>query len=348
MASYAPFTTTVVGSMPKRPWLYRPKTEDELKSDYRYGQRGVWTLDGEARELAKDDATRVAIRQQERAGIDIVSDGEQRREHYLTHLTRNMRGFDYEELVEKTIRGGNKAKCGRCVEAIEHTGPVTIDDLKFLKAETDHPVKVTLPGPMTIVDSTYDEFYNDEKALAADWAVAINREAKALDEIGPAVIQFDEPAFSRYPDKVRDWGIEMLNRAAEGLAADTAVHICYGYPHPEQKDRTIVDSYPEIIAALEDSDIDILALEFEGAHLDPALLSACPSKQVMFGCVWNSDRTMETAEYVAERLLRAADALSPEQIMPAPDCGLAPCSFDIAYDKLCVLAEGAQMARERA
>lgn len=342
-----PFTTTVVGSMPKRPWLYRPKTEAELKADYRYGQRGVWTLDGEARELAMDDATRIAIRVQEKAGIDIISDGEQRREHYLTHLTRRMNGFNYDQLVEKTIRGGTNALVGRCVGPIEHIGAITVDDLAFLKSETDHQVKVTLPGPMTIVDSTFDEHYGDEVAMAADWATAINAEARLLDALNPDIIQFDEPAFSRYPNKVRDWGIEMLNRCTEGLSANTAVHICYGYPHPE-KDREIVDTYPEVIALLEDSDIDILALEFEGAHLDPSLVAACPSKTVMFGCVWNSDKTMESADQVAERLLRAADALSPEQIMPAPDCGLAPCSFEVATEKLRILADAAAMARGRA
>ncbi len=341
------FITTVVGSMPKRPWLYRPKTASELKADYRYGQRGIWTLDGSEREQAADDVTRIAIRQQERAGIDIISDGEQRREHYLTHFTKKISGFDYTTLVEKTIRGGNKAKCGRCVGEIAYTDPITIEDLNFLKSETEKPVKVTLPGPMTVVDSTYDDFYRDERALAAAWAQAINQEARLLDSLGPAIIQFDEPAFSRYPDKVRDWGIEMLNRASLGIKAETAVHICYGYPHPEQSNRKIVDSYPEIISALNESNIGILALEFEGANLSPKLLSACPSKKVMFGCVWNSDRSIETPDNIAKRLLEAADVLSPEQILAAPDCGLAPCNFDMAYKKLSILTEGARIARER-
>ena len=348
MTNSTPFLTTVVGSMPKRPWLYRPRTVEELEKDYRYGQRGLWTLDGKALDLAKDDVTRLAIRQQEHAGIDVVSDGEQRREHYLTHFTQNIEGFDYSELVEKTIRGGNKAKCGRCIKPILHKEPITVDDLFFLKGETNHPVKVTLPGPMTIVDSTFDEFYHDEKALAGDWALAINKEAKLLDALGPAIIQFDEPAFSRYPKKVKEWGIDMLNVAASGLKAETAVHICYGYPHPEKKDRVITDSYSDIISALDESSIDILALEFEGANLDPSLLSSCPSKKVMFGCVWNSNQTMETPEKVALKLLRAAEILSPEHIMPAPDCGLAPCTSDVAYKKLEVLVAGAKLARKRA
>ena len=346
MRPYPAFTTTVVGSMPKFPWLYRPKTAEELKKDYKYGERGVWTFDGQLREIAINDATRVSIRLQEKAEINIISDGEQSREHYLTHLTKKMSGFDYSGLVEKIIRGGTKAMVGRCVAPIEHVVPITVDDLNFLKQEVHQPVKITLPGPMTIVDSTNDEYYFDEKSMAKDWAIAINCEAKLLDKLKPEIIQFDEPAFSRYPEKVREWGIEMLQLAAAGLNANTAVHICYGYPHPE-KDRDIVDSYPRIISMLEDCDIDILALEFEGAKLDPNLLSGCPSKQVMFGCVWNSDQRIETADYVAERLLRAADILSPEQIMPAPDCGLSPCSFKIAEKKLQILSEGTKIARER-
>ena len=346
MKSYQPFTTTVVGSMPKFPWLYRPKTAEELKEDYKYGERGVWTFDGQLRNIAINDAIRVSIRLQEKAAINIISDGEQRREHYLTHFTKKMSGFDYSRLAEKIIRGGTKAMVGRCVAPIEHVAPITIDDLSFLKKEVDQPVKITLPGPMTIVDSTHDEYYFDEKSMAEDWAIAINREAKLLDKLGPEIIQFDEPAFSRYPEKVSEWGIEMLQLAAADLNANTAVHICYGSPHPEKK-RSIVDSYPRLISILEDCDIDILALEFEGARLDPKLLSKCPSKRVMFGCVWNSDQRIETADYVAERLLRAADILSPEQIMPAPDCGLSPCSFEIAEKKLRILSEGTKIARER-
>lgn len=339
--------TTVVGSMPKRQWLYKLSSAKN-GSGYRYGKEGAWTLDGEALARAKDDAARVAIRVQERAGIDIVSDGEQRREHYLTHLTQNMAGFDYSELVEKPIRGGrSRAMVGQCVGDIRHLGPITVDDLAFLKAEADRPVKVTLPGPMTVVDSTYNTHYDDETDMAFAWADAINQEARLLDALGPAMIQFDEPCFSRYPDKVEAWGIEALNRCIEGLKADTVVHVCYGYPRADSPKRPIIDSYPTIIAALEKSKIDVLALEFEGANLDPVLLKACPSKKVMFGCVFNSDTVMETPQHVASRLLKAAEVLPPEQILAAPDCGLAPMSFDTAAEKLDIMVKGAALAREQ-
>lgn len=339
--------TTVVGSMPKRQWLYKLSSAKE-PSGYKYGKEGAWTLDGEALARAKDDAARVAIRVQERAGIDIISDGEQRREHYLTHLTQNIEGFDYKELVDKPIRGGrSRAMVGQCVSDIKHTGPVTVDDLAFLKSEADRPVKVTLPGPMTVVDSTYNAHYDDEKDMAFAWADAINQEARLLDALGPAMIQFDEPCFSRYPDKVEEWGIEALNRCVEGIESDTIVHVCYGYPRPGSPKRPIVDSYPTIIAALDKSNIDVLALEFEGANLDPALLKACPSKKVMFGCVFNSDAVMETQQHVAGRLLKAAEFLPPDQILAAPDCGLAPMSFDTAAEKLDIMVKGAKMAREQ-
>lgn len=339
--------TTVVGSMPKRQWLYKLSAAKSA-SGYKYGKEGAWTLDGEALARAKDDAARVAIRVQERAGIDIISDGEQRREHYLTHLTQNMEGFDYKELVEKPIRGGrSRAMVGQCIGDIKHTGPITVDDLAFLKSEADRPVKVTLPGPMTVVDSTFNAHYDDEKDMAFAWADAINQEARLLDALGPAMIQFDEPCFSRYPDKVEEWGIEALNRCVDGIKSDTVVHICYGYPRASSPKRPIVDSYPTIIAALDTSDIDILALEFEGANLDPALLKACPSKKVMFGCVFNSDAVMETPQHVAGRLLKAAEFLPPDQILAAPDCGLAPMSFDTAAEKLDIMVKGTRMARDQ-
>jgi 5-methyltetrahydropteroyltriglutamate--homocysteine methyltransferase len=333
--------------MPKRQWLYKRNKVKE-GAEYQYGKEGAWTLDGDALSRAKDDAARVAIRVQERAGIDIISDGEQRREHYLTHFTKNVSGFDYKNLVEKPIRGGrSRAWVGQCVGPIENKGPITVDDLTFLKKEADRPLKVTLPGPMTIVDSTLNDHYDDDKDMAFAWADAINKEARLLDALGPAMIQFDEPTFSRYPDKVLDWGIDALNRCIAGLKAETVVHICYGYPRPGTRKRPIVDSYPTIIAALEKSDIDVLALEFEGANLDPALLKECPSKKVMFGCVFNSDSVMETPQHVAARLLSAAEYLPAEQILAAPDCGLAPMSFDTAAEKLDIMVKGAKMARKK-
>ena len=342
------FTTTVVGSMPKPEWLYEVTTLNDGKRDH-HGAGGNWRLEGEALHRAQEDAVRVAIHDQERAGVEIISDGEQRRKSYLTYITMNMEGFDYETLGEKWIRNGRrKAMVGRCVGPIRRVKPIVVQDLEFLQRETRSPVKMTLPGPMTVVDSTFDAHYGgDEKALAFAWADAINQEARALDALGPAVIQFDEPVFSRYPEKVAEWGIEALDRCVDGLRAATAVHICYSYPMPGVP-RPIVDSYPAILKELEQSQVQRLALEFEGSGLDPALLAACPSKTVMFGCVYNGTEEVEAPERIAERLLAAAEALSPEQIQAAPDCGLVTLTPGAARAKLAAMAEGAALARQRA
>ncbi len=340
------FRTTVVGSMPKAPWLYKTAALDDGKRDH-HGAGGTWALEGAALRAAQEDAVRVALYDQDRAGIDIVSDGEQRRKSYLTHLTRNMEGFDFENLAEKWIRNGRrKAMVGRCVGPIRRTGPVVVEDLAFLKSETAKPVKVTLPGPMTVVDSTFDAHYGDEKALAFAWAEAINQEARALDELGPDVIQFDEPVFSRYPEKVAEWGIEALDRCVEGLRATTAVHVCYSYPIPGLP-RPIMDSYPAILKELERAAVQQLALEFEGSGLDPSLLRACPSKTVLFGCVFNGGEKVETPEHIAERLLAAAEHLPPEQIQAAPDCGLVTLDQATARAKLAAMVAGARLARKR-
>ena len=332
--------------MPKRPWLFTPARLEDGFLDL-FAEAGHWSLDGDGLKGAQDDVTRVVLREQERAGIDIVADGEQRWKNYVIHVTAAMGGFDYNEFETRTIRAGRTtARVGRCIGPIKHTAPILVDDLKFLIAETDRPVRVTLPGPMTVCDSTADSYYDDDKAMAFAWADAINKEARLLDALGPAVIQFDEPVFSRYPDRTEAWGIEALDRCVEGLEATTCVHICYGYPQPG-KPRPVRDTYPDLIAMLEHSKVDQLALEFEGPGLDPKVLSKCPSKTVLFGCVFNSDETHETAEHVARRLLDAAEVLGPEKIQAAPDCGLVMMSPERAFEKLKIMVEGAHLARAR-
>ncbi len=341
------FATTVVGSMPKRAWLFAETRAIDGHVE-RFANTGKWSLSGEALKLAQEDAIRAVVLEQEHAGVEIISDGEQRRGNYVTHVTSKMEGFDYRTLAEHTMRAGRRTvQVGRCVGPIRHKGPIIVDDLKFLKAHTERPVKVTLPGPMTVWDSTADVHYNDAEAMAFAWAEAINVEARLLDALNPAVIQFDEPCFSRYPKETEAWGIAALDRCLEGLKAKTAVHICYGYPQPGLG-RPVVDTYPQIIGLLENSAVQQLALEFEGSKLDPKALKACPSKTVLFGCVFNSDDAVETPRQVADRLLAAAEVLSPQQIQAAPDCGLVTMSQPRAVEKLRIMVEGAQIAREKA
>jgi 5-methyltetrahydropteroyltriglutamate--homocysteine methyltransferase len=311
-----------------------------------HGKGANWQFEGEILEAALDDATRLTVHDQIIAGIDIISDGEQRRTSYLTYITSKLSGFDYDNLAEKWTRNNRRlAEVGQCVGPIKRVNNLLSKDLEFLKSQTALPVKVTLPGPMTVVDSTFDNYYDDEVKMAMDVAVALNEEALALEKLGVSVIQFDEPVFSRYPDKVVDWGIQALDRCVLGLSkSKTAAHICYSYPMPGVP-RPIVDSYPVILKALEDSKIDELALEFEASKLDPKLLRLCPSKTIMFGCIDNGTHEIEDPDSIAKKLLVASQHMPAEQIQAAPDCGLLPLPLDIARKKLQAMVAGAHQAR---
>ena len=340
-----PFKTTVVGSMPKPDWLME-NLPLNTKGKQVHGKGANWQFEGEILEAALDDATRLTVHDQIIAGIDIISDGEQRRTSYLTYITSKLSGFDYDNLAEKWTRNNRRlAEVGQCVGPIKRVNNLLSKDLEFLKSQTALPVKVTLPGPMTVVDSTFDNYYDDEVKMAMDVAVALNEEALALEKLGVSVIQFDEPVFSRYPDKVVDWGIQALDRCVLGLSkSKTAAHICYSYPMPGVP-RPIVDSYPVILKALEDSKIDELALEFEASKLDPKLLRLCPSKTIMFGCIDNGTHEIEDPDSIAKKLLVASQHMPAEQIQAAPDCGLLPLPLDIARNKLKAMVAGAHQAR---
>ena len=341
------FLTTVVGSLPKPAWLLEQISMNADGGKQVHGRGADWMLKGDALKAAQDDATRLAVRDQERAGIDIVSDGEQRRKSWLTYVTMQFDGYDYENLVNKVTRAGRRtAEVGQCVGEVRRTLPVLENDLRFTQSITHLPVKITLPGPLSVVDSTHDAYFGEERTYGLAVAAALNVEAKALDSLGPALIQFDEPAFSRYPEKVKEWGIEAIERAIDGVQSKTGIHICYSYPMLGVP-RPIVDSYPVILRELEGSSIDQLALEFEMSGLDPELLKLCPSKTVMFGCISNGSEAIETPEQVANKLLMAARYLPPNQILAAPDCGLVPVSQAASRGKLSAMVEGAQLARER-
>lgn len=341
------FLTTVVGSLPKPPWLLEQIPMNAGAGKQVHGRGADWMLKGEALNAAQDDAVRLAIRDQEKAGIDIISDGEQRRKSWLTYVTTRLEGYDYDNLVEKVTRAGRRvALVGQCIGPVRRRGPILENDLHFAQSETDIPVKIALPGPLSVVDSTFDAHYHDERSYGLAVAAALNEEARALDTLRPAVIQFDEPAFSRYPEKVKEWGIEAIERCVDGVTSKTAVHVCYSYPIPGVP-RPIVDSYPVILRELERSSVNQLALEFELSALDPALLRLCPSKTVMFGCISNGSDEIETPEHVAGKLLEAARHLPADQIQAAPDCGLVPVSPAASRGKLRAMVEGAHLARQR-
>ena len=312
-----------------------------------HGKGADWSLEDTVLDEALDDAVRIAVHDQVRAGIDIISDGEQRRKSWMTYVTARMEGFDYDNLVEKWTRNRRRlAPCGQCVGAVRRSAPILERDLRFVQDESPLPVKVTLPGPLTIADSTVDAHYGDERTFAMALAESLNEEARALDAMGPAVIQFDEPAYSRYPDKTVEWGIEALERCIEGIRTKTAVHVCYSYPMPGVP-RPIVDSYPVILEAIESCSVDQVALEFEESRLDPGLLRLCPSKTVLFGCISNNTDEVESPEHVASKLLAAAEHLPADQIQAAPDCGLVPLDRAVGSAKLRTMVEGARLARAR-
>ena len=341
------FLTTVIGSLSKPRWLMDQNPVGDQGAKQVHGKGADWALAGAVLEEALDDAVRVVVHDQVTAGIDIISDGEQRRKSWMTYVTARMEGFDYDNLVEKWTRNRRRlAPCGQCVGAVERRNPILERDLRFLQGESPVPVKVTLPGPLSIADSTFDAHYGDERAFALALAEALNAEARALDALGPAVIQFDEPAFSRYPDKVVEWGIEALERCIDGIRTKTAVHICYSYPMPGIP-RPIVDSYPVILEAIERCSVDQVALEFEESGLDPKLLRLCPSKTILFGCISNNTNEVESPEHVASKLLAAAAHLPADQIQAAPDCGLVPLEMAVSRAKLRTMVEGAHLARAR-
>ncbi len=341
-----PFETTVIGSLPKPPWLYDSSGfTTEVKQIH--GKGGTWAYSGDELRQAQDDATRLAIGVQETAGLDEISDGEQRRESYLSYVVRRLGGFDYENFGEKWVRGGRRlAQVGRCTGPVAWPGPMLLEDLLFTLTHSRTPVKVTLPGPMTVCDSILDQFYGDEKSMAFAVADALNKEARALAEAGASTMQFDEPVFSRYPDKVLDWGIDALDRFAHGIEAETAVHICYSYPLPGVP-RPVVPSYPTILPALDRSSIDQVALEFQSPMLSLDLLSLCPTKTVLFGCIANTTEEVELPEKIANRLLEASKHHPAKKLKAAPDCGLVPLSGASAKRKLKAMVRGAQLARDQ-
>ena len=334
-----PLQTMIVGSLPKPGWLAEPHI-----------LRAPWRLSGERLRDGQDDATVVAIHDQERVGLDVVTDGEQRRQHYISHFTAGLHGFDYSQLVDKPTRGGKyNARVPTIVDRVRWTGPVLRDDLAFTLAHTGRPVKITLPGPMTIADTAFAPAYADQGELIMDLAIAVNHEARALAELGPAIIQIDEPAFNAEPDKARELGIAALDRALEGVSCRTAVHVCYGYGTETvlkwKSANTSWGQYEQLLPLLAESRVDILSLEFAAPKLDPAVLELAGNKAIAFGCVDVSPQPPEPAEVVAERIRAALKVVPAERLLPSTDCGMAPLDRSLAGAKMRLLVEATALAR---
>lgn len=331
---------TIVGSLPKPTWLAAP---GELFPP--------WRLEGAALAEGQEDAVRVWVAAQEHAGLDCVTDGEQRRRHYIWGFFQGLEGIDTVQLAMRAQRAQRYHKeiaAARLVAEPEYRGPIFVDALRATLAMTGRPVKVTLPGPMTIVDSLVDTIGGRSEAqLAMRFAELLNREARSLSDAGAAVIQFDEPCFNVYVDKVRDWGITALERAAQGVTAKRAVHICYGYGTDDVKRwknaNTDWSHYGQTLPLLAKSSFDQVSIETAASGVDVGVIETIRDKEVMLGVVDVGTDTVETAETVAERLHHALRYIDPGHLYACTDCGMLPRSRPAAEGKLRALAAGAAL-----
>jgi 5-methyltetrahydropteroyltriglutamate--homocysteine methyltransferase len=333
--------TTIAGSLPKPFWLAKPKV-----------LWAPWAQEGEALAEAKRDATLLVLKEQEDAGIDIVSDGEQSRQHFVHGFLERLDGIDFARRVKMGIRKDRyTADVPTVVTELRRKGSVHRTEATLARAHTKHRLKFTLPGPMTIIDTIADEHYGDRVKMAMRFAELLNEEARELEAIGVDVVQFDEPAFNVYMDEVKEWGIEALHRAAQGLRCKTAVHICYGYGIKANIDWKASlggewRQYEEIFPALAKSRIDQISLECANSRVPLNLLALLGSKEVLLGAIDVASDTVETPEEVA-RTIRSAMAFVPaERIHPCTNCGMAPLDRSVANGKLAALAAGAALVRK--
>ena len=331
--------STIAGSLPKPAWLAEP------------GQLWApWLLTGEALAEGKRDAVRLVLREQERAGIDIVSDGEQTRRHFVTTFIEGLDGVDFQHKKTVRIRNRYDADVPVVTGAVSRRHPVFVDDAAFLKGATDRRVKFTLPGPMTMVDTLYDAHYRSREKLAWAFAEILNEEATAIAATGVDVIQFDEPAFNVYFDEVRDWGIAALERAARGLSCATSVHICYGYgikANIEWK-KTLGSEwrqYEQTFPLLAGSAIRQISLECANSRVPIGLLGLLDGKDVLVGAIDVASDCVETPEDVAATLREALKYVPAERLYPCTNCGMVPLSREVAAGKLRALGAGAAIVR---
>ncbi len=331
--------TTIAGSLPKPRWLAAP---EKLWAS--------WLPEGEGLAEGKRDAVRLALADQETAGIDIVTDGEQTRQHFVTTFIEGLEGVDFRHKKTVRIRDRYDADVPMVTGPVARPRPVFAEDVKFLRAQTSRPLKFTLPGPMTMVDTLYDSYYRSREKLAMQFAAILNEEARELERLGVDVIQFDEPAFNVYFDEVRDWGIAALMRAREGLACKTAVHICYGYgikANIEWK-KTLGQEwrqYEQTFPLLARSNIDQVSLECANSRVPLALIGLLKGKEVLVGAIDVAREEIETPAKVAQTIRAAMAYVAPDRLYPCTNCGMVPLPRSVAQGKLKALAAGAALVR---
>jgi len=336
------FATTIAGSLPKPGWL---------AETHKLWPR--WRPEGEALQQAKADATLLWIKAQEDAGLDIVTDGEQSRQHFVHGFLEQVEGIDFAHKVEMGIRNDRyKAMVPQVTGPLRLKGRVHAAEARLARAHTQKKLKFTLPGPMTIVDTVADRFYGDRVKLAFAFAELLNQEALGLQADGVDVIQFDEPAFNVYMKDAADWGVQALERAARDLTCTTAVHICYGYGIKANTDwkQTLGEEwrqYEQVFPALARSSIQQVSLECCHSHVPPGLMKLLEGKDVMVGVIDVASDQVETPEEVADTIGRALQFVPKERLIACTNCGMAPMDREIAVRKLHALAQGAALAQER-
>jgi 5-methyltetrahydropteroyltriglutamate--homocysteine methyltransferase len=333
--------TTLVGSYSQPDWLIDRKRLTDMVPP-RARARELWRVEEPWLDQAQDDATILAIRDQERAGIDIVTDGEMRRESYSNRFATELEGMDSDNPAKVPARTpGAFQIVPRVIGKIRRRRPVQVRDVEFLRANTDRTIKMTIPGPFTMTQQLYDEYYKNEFALAMDCAEALNAEIKDFFSAGVDVVQLDEPFLQARPEEAQRVGVQAINRALEGIKGTTAVHICFGYA-ARVKNKPTGYSF---LAELEQSKADQISIETAQSHLDLSVLAKLPSKQIILGVIDLADMSVETPEQIAERIRRALPYVPAERIIVAPDCGMKYLPRDIAFGKMKAMADGAAIVR---
>jgi 5-methyltetrahydropteroyltriglutamate--homocysteine methyltransferase len=337
------FPTTLVGSYPQPEWLIDRK---QLAGRFppRVRAKELWRVPEPHLAEAQDDATVLAIRAQERAGLDIITDGEIRRESYSNRFATALEGIDIDHPGSALDRSGHPNPVPRIVGKIRRKHPVEVEDLLFLRKNTSRKTKITVPGPFTMSQQAQNDFYKSAADAAMDYAAAVNEEIKDLFAAGADIVQIDEPYMQARPEKAREYGLKALNRALEGVKGTTAVHICFGYAAIIHSRPSGYSFLPELAAC----SCQQVSIETAQSNLDTVVLEKLRGKKIMVGCIDLSDMTVETPQKVAERIKRALEHVEPEDVIVAPDCGMKYLPREVAFGKMKAMVEGAKILRAEA
>lgn len=334
--------TTIVGSYAQPNWLIdRAKLGSRLPPRVR--AKELWRIPEDHLKEAQDDATLIAIHDQELAGIDIIGDGEMRRESYSNRVANALDGIDIDNPGTAIDRTGKSNPVPRVAGPIRRNQPIETEDVALLRNNTDHMIKITLPGPFTMTQQAQNDYYPDDEALAMDYAAAINEEIRDLYAAGADIVQLDEPYMQARPEIAKDYGVKAVNRAFEGLKGIKALHICFGYAHVHA--GAAKPSGYSYLPELNESSVDLISIEAAQPKLDLRVLESLPTKDIMLGVLDLNDLSVETPEVIAGRIRAAFDHVPPERIVVAPDCGLKYLPRDVAFGKLKAMADGAAIVR---